>query len=81
MAYTEGSKDLGTFNSEEATRRGLTTLADPCLIDDDDDQFLHSDLGEHRRRERELKEEPHGPYRCPSCARETLVIQFRGWWD
>jgi hypothetical protein len=83
MAYTEDSKDLGTFHNEEARERGLTTLQDPCLRDEEEEERLleSDDPDKFFEKESALKEQPHGPYRCPKCGNDTLLICFAGFWD
>lgn len=83
MAYTEDGKDLKTFNDESAKQRGLAVLADPCLMNEKEEERLLEldDADEFSDRMQALMEQEHGPYRCPTCGEATLFISYIGSWD
>jgi hypothetical protein len=65
IAYTPNGRDLETVESEKAKRESLTVVNDPCL----DAEVRTFGAG------------PYGPYRCPRCEKQSLLMWQAGFWD
>lgn len=72
IAYTADGTDLGTVDQDTAARERLVVLPDPYLLDLDGDDL---------ERFFSVKDETHGPFRCPRCGNDSLLISFAGHWD
>jgi len=65
IVYTPDGRDLQTVESEKAKRESLTVINDPRLD----------------AAERTFGAGPYGPYRCPGCGKQSLLMWQDGFWD
>lgn len=73
IAYTANGRDLRTVDWDIAAKEQLVVLRDPCLLDPDDPDYFDRLFA--------VQLESHGPFRCPRCGKDSLLMRFAGFWD
>ncbi len=70
MAYSANGRDLLTVKTQNAESESLVTVKDPYLEAELNRPWLENP-----------SHGPWGPYRCPSCGKQSLQLWHTGYWD